>query len=263
MKFGFIGYGNMGSAIVLGMHKIGVKKDNIFVFNRTFSKIEQETEKFIPCSDKKAIFNECDIIFLGIKPQQYREFLSENRDLIKDKTIVSMAAGISRAFMEEYTENYIQIMPNTSVALLKGQTAIVKSKQKYQAKLVEIFEKMGEVYLINHKELHEYIALCGSSPAYAYEFINVFANSFENCLPEIENKEIIFASVVKAACEQVINGELTASQLRDNVMSKKGVTEQAIFSMQKDGIQQMASNAINACVNRSIEMELENDKNLQ
>lgn len=262
MKFGFIGYGNMGSAIVLGMHKIGIKREDIFVFNRTFSKIEQETEKFIACSKKEAVFNKCDIIFLGIKPQQYKEFLHENKNLIKDKTIVSMAAGISNTFMEKFTENYIQIMPNTSVSLLKGQTAIVKSEQKYQAVLVEIFEKMGEVYLIDHKEMHEYIALCGSSPAYAYEFINVFANSFEKCLPEIENKEKIFASVVKAACEQVINGELTASQLRDNVMSKKGVTEQAIFSMQEDGIQQIASNAVNACVKRSIDMELENDVNL-
>lgn len=260
MKFGFIGYGNMGSAIVLGMHKIGIIKDDILVYNRTYAKIEKETERFIACNTKESVFSNCDIIFLGIKPQQYKEFLVENKSLIKDKTIISMAAGISPIFMKKYTNNYIQIMPNTSVASLNGQTAIVRSDQKYQSNIIELFEKMGDVYLIEHNEIHDYIALCGSSPAYAYEFINVFGRVFEKSLPAIENKEKVFASVIKAACEQVINGTLTAAELRDNVMSKKGVTEQAIFSLQNDDFEQMASNAIKACVVRSIEMEQEINK---
>ena len=98
-KIGFIGCGNMGSAMVLGILKSGIVcKENIIASCSRESSAERiKNELGINTTlDNKEVCNNSDIIFLAVKPYMYEKVIKEIRDCVDlNKTIVTIAAGIN------------------------------------------------------------------------------------------------------------------------------------------------------------------------
>lgn len=59
-KIGFIGLGNMGKPMAKNLEQAGVP---LYVYNRTPEKMNDFSEKSIPCNDIYSLVKECDIIF--------------------------------------------------------------------------------------------------------------------------------------------------------------------------------------------------------
>ena len=72
MKFGVIGFGNMGGAIVRGALKKGtLKKEDVNVYDILDVRNEEAAELGLHvCADDEAVCAESDIILLAVKPQQ-------------------------------------------------------------------------------------------------------------------------------------------------------------------------------------------------
>ena len=77
MKYGFIGCGNMGSALAQAVCK-SVDSKEVMLSNRTMKKAEQLAEK-LNCAygTNQQVAENCDFIFLGVKPQMLAELLGE------------------------------------------------------------------------------------------------------------------------------------------------------------------------------------------
>jgi len=59
-KIGFIGLGNMGKPMAKNLEQAGVP---LYVYNRTPEKMNDFSDKSIPCNDIYSLVKECDIIF--------------------------------------------------------------------------------------------------------------------------------------------------------------------------------------------------------
>ena len=95
MKYGFIGCGNMGGALIRAASK--ATKD-IMIADFDNEKAEQlASELGLVVGDNKTIATQCDRIFLGVKPQVMAEMLDGIKDILKDKKpiLISMAAGLT------------------------------------------------------------------------------------------------------------------------------------------------------------------------
>ena len=69
MKYGFIGTGNMGGAIARALVK-SVPAENVYLSNRNMEKAEKlALEIGANTSSNLEIAAECNVIFLGVKPQ--------------------------------------------------------------------------------------------------------------------------------------------------------------------------------------------------
>ncbi|MBE7012121.1 MAG: hypothetical protein E7415_05560 [Ruminococcaceae bacterium] len=95
MKIGFIGGGNMASAIIGGLIKSGfVQGKDVFVSDRDLTKISELSKLEINISDDNIkTADNSDIIIFAVKPNVLPVVLAETKESLENKTIVSIAAG--------------------------------------------------------------------------------------------------------------------------------------------------------------------------
>ena len=104
MKIGFVGCGNMATAIIGGILEKGIlKKEDIKASTKTenSAKKVQETLGIECTTDNKKAVQDADVIFLAVKPQFCEEVIQEIKSEIKsEQVIISIAAGKKLEWLE-------------------------------------------------------------------------------------------------------------------------------------------------------------------
>ena len=97
MKIGFIGLGNMASAIIGGITGKGiVPASDIIGADKFPAAVTKAAVSFgiRAVSDNIEVVTTADILFLAVKPQMFPEVIAQIRDQVKEETvIVSIAPG--------------------------------------------------------------------------------------------------------------------------------------------------------------------------
>ena len=131
MKVGFIGGGNMASAMIGGMIQKGVvSADDILVSVRTEKSVERLTNQFgvQATMDNEAVVAGSDLVFLAVKPNQIKNIINLVKNFISpEKIIVSILPGKSLQWLG--TEigkptKLIRTMPNTPALVGEGMTGV-------------------------------------------------------------------------------------------------------------------------------------------
>ena len=135
MKIGFIGTGNMGSAMIKGLvtsEYVSGDKINIFDVNKEKSKELSEKYNVNSLQNEIEIVDNSDIVVLSVKPNIYGSVLEKIKDRIGgNKIIVAIAAGVSIQNIENIAgkdKKIVRTMPNTPAQILEGMTAVVFNK---------------------------------------------------------------------------------------------------------------------------------------
>ena len=124
MKVAFIGLGNMGASLAKAVAK-EVASTDLLLVNRSPQKVEEFISQYGgTASDLEQVFQEAEVIFLGVKPYQICPLLEEYQDILGQRSnliLVSIAAGLELEKMAEVIQSdrvgLIRIMPNTPVAV--------------------------------------------------------------------------------------------------------------------------------------------------
>ena len=119
MIYGFIGLGNMASAIIHGMARSGkFAEDTILGFNRSEGKtlkLQAETG-LVPAGSGEEVARRADVVVLAVKPQMMGEGLPRIApEITPEKLVVSIAAGKPTAFYEKAfvpRVPVVRVMPN-------------------------------------------------------------------------------------------------------------------------------------------------------
>lgn len=110
MKYGFIGLGNMATAIIKGMCKSGdFDSTMIYGYNRTKAKTTKLATSYgiQATSSIAAIMSNCDIIILGVKPQMLPDVLPELKNIYM--TITSLFPLLQAKILHIYKIIYLRI----------------------------------------------------------------------------------------------------------------------------------------------------------
>ena len=254
-KIGFIGCGNMGSAMVLGILKSGIVcKENIIASCSRESSAERiKNELGINTTlDNKEVCNNSDIIFLAVKPYVYEKVIKEIRDCVDlNKTIVTIAAGINLSDVEKWFKKETKIvktMPNTPALVGEAMSAICPNELVNEEELKEvmdIFYAFGKSEVLSEKDFHGFIALCGSSPAYVYMFIEA-----REGISRDKAYKLAAQSVLGSAKMVLETGEHPA-KLKDNVCSPGGTTIEAVLELEETGFRSSVMSAMKKCSKKS------------
>ncbi|MBP0971443.1 MAG: NAD(P)-binding domain-containing protein, partial [Oscillospiraceae bacterium] len=124
MKLGFLGAGNMGSAMMRGIAASELCKNGaitqILAFDTDSEKLSRLAEAGVePCESAQALADTADFLVLAVKPQVLGGVL-DALTLRREQVIVSICAGISAAFIRSHTipdARIILCMPNTPLML--------------------------------------------------------------------------------------------------------------------------------------------------
>lgn len=263
MKIGFIGAGNMGGAILRGYASSAAEKGHdILVYNRTEATrkaLEAEFSCVHACSSAEELTEKSDIILLGVKPNMFGELLQQTAPVCTDdKLVVSMAAGISLAYIESFlgrSQPVIRIMPNTPAQVGEAMTSVSRNANVTDEMMVsamEIFSAIGRAEEVPEEQIHCVIGVSGSSPAYTYMYIDALAQAAEANGMEPGKAKVFAAQAVMGAAKMVLeNADTTPEQLRINVCSPGGTTIEAVNKLFENGFMDDVKEAFQAAVEKS------------
>ena len=124
MKFGFIGAGNMVSAIVKGMTANGYDGKNIFITSKTVTSAAKLAEACGANSCQRAgeVIAASDVVVLGVKPHILAEILPGLQEdfAAKKPLVVSIAAGKTLEYLAENLPKdmpIVRVMPNINAKI--------------------------------------------------------------------------------------------------------------------------------------------------
>ena len=170
MKIGFIGCGNMASAMIGGILKKGiVEKNNIIVSNLTEAGSKRSREKLgvETTKDNREVAKKAEILFLAVKPQFYEEVIMEVRDLLtEDQLLVSIAPGKTLKWLEDTCGRpmkIIRLMPNTPAQVGEGMTGGCCNERVTEEdaqKIREIAGSFGRFEFVPERLLDAFSAVC-------------------------------------------------------------------------------------------------------
>lgn len=261
---GFIGSGNMGSAMVGGIVKAGLtKSENVFVASRNKNTLAhlKEEYKINAVKDNKSLAGCADILILAVKPNGYKEVIEEIKNDCKENcVIVSIAAGISIEAIEEMFDkpiHLIRTMPNTPAFVGEAMSALcpnslVTEKEIEEVKL--IFNSFGRCEVVSESLIDAVIGVSGSSPAYVYMFIEALADAAVMGGMKREQAYQFAAQAVYGSAKMVLETGIHPGILKDNVCSPAGTTIEAVRELERQGFRSAIIEASKACMDKSKEM---------
>lgn len=263
-KIGFIGCGNMGSAMAGGLIKSGfVSKDEIIVSTKTEKSLEKvKAELQVNATlDSKEVAREAETIVLAVKPFMYKSIIDEIKsELTEDKLIITIAAGISINNMEEWLGNKFKIirtMPNTPALVGEAMSAVCPNNNVGKEDLeycIKIFESFGECVQLEEKYFDGFIAVAGSSPAYVFMFIEAMADGAVKLgIPRAKAYKMAAQSVLGSA-KMVLDTGKHPGELKDAVCSPAGTTIDAVIELEKLGFRSSVIQAMDKCAEKSKNM---------
>ena len=264
MKIGFIGTGNMGSALIEGY--IGNDSSRgryIYAYDKDERKREILIEKYglNMCESSKQVVEESDIIILAVKPNIYGYVLEEiSSKVTEEKIIVSIAAGVSIKYMESFFNQDIKIvrtMPNTPALVGEGMTAITKNRNINESDLkniIDIFNLVGVTEIIEEDKMEVATGISGSSPAYVYMFIEALADGAVLNGLSREQAYKFAAQAVMGAAKMVKESDMHPGELKDMVCSPGGTTIEAVRSLEESGFRSAVIKAVDVCTDKAKKM---------
>jgi len=262
MKTGFIGGGNMAEAIIRGVRsqESGVRR-SIFV-----SEPREERRQYLEqsygvgtTSSNIEVASSCNIIILAVKPQNMEAVLEEiSSTVAEDKTVVSIAAGITLAYLSSKlgTKRLIRVMPNTTALVQKGMTVMSLCEcfsDADMASVREIFMSIGELLVLPEKYMDTVTAVSGSGPAFVVLFIeSMIEAGVKLGLSEDDARTMAVQTVVGTA--KLLETGMPPSKLREMVTSPGGTTAAGLNVFAEKGLKDIVTAALTAAKNRSEEL---------
>lgn len=263
-KIGFIGGGNMGSAMIGGILSAKLADaGNVIVSDKQQSALDRLSEAYgiRTTTDNVTVATESDIIFLAVKPYLYEPVIREIRESVSNETIiVAIAAGQTIARIESLFERKIKLvrtMPNTPAMVLEAMSAITPNENmtpEDTAEVVSLFESFGKAEIVPEHLMDAVTGVSGSSPAYVYMFIEAMADAaVKDGMPRAQAYKFAAQSVLGSA-RMVLETGKHPGELKDAVCSPGGTTIAAVAKLEEGGLRHTVMAAQNACSERSREM---------
>jgi pyrroline-5-carboxylate reductase len=264
MKIGFIGAGNMGSAIIKGYLTSGAgTSSQIVAYDSDSDKLSGLVRKtgVSMAYDIQDLVNSSEIIMLAVKPQNYDEVLREVAQVIRRAQIViSMAAGISMNYMEGILGSsckIVRIMPNTPALVGEGMTAICHNNNVNISefeKVMEIFWTIGKTAAVDESLMDAVTGVSGSSPAYVFMIIDALAKGAAQNGMDEEDARVFAAQAVLGAAKMVLETGENPEVLRRNVCSPGGTTIEAVEFFKKADLESIIIKGMQAAIDKSRKM---------
>ena len=263
MKLGFIGCGNMASAIIGGIVKSGLYSGEDIIASDMLEDKLTETGKRLGINTTTNN-NEpagAEIVLLCVKPAYLYQVIDGIKDTVTEDTLViSIAAGQS---IEKITNAFgksvklVRVMPNTPALVGEGMAALAPSKavtDEDMKKAKAIFDSCGKAEIVNESLMDAVTAVSGSSPAYVFIFIEAMADAAVRAGMPRAQAYRFSAQAVLGSAKMVLETGKHPGELKDMVCSPKGTTIEAVRVLEEKGFRSAIFEAVKACVKKTREV---------
>ena len=265
MKLGFIGAGNMARAIIGGLVKQGMSAQSIYASDPNKDNLQSLQAQFgiHICSDNDSIIEQADAVVLAVKPQVLKQVVTPLAAQVQQQKslIISIAAGLESHSISQWLGGNIAIvrcMPNTPALVQTGASGlfanslVTPTQRKFSEQL---FNAIGvSIWVEQEQLLHAVTAVSGSGPAYYFMFMQAMQEAAQKQGLSKQAAALLTQQTALGAAKMIIQTGEDAAQLRKNVTSPGGTTEQAVLSFQQHDLLQIVDDAMQACADKSVDL---------
>lgn len=264
MRIGFIGGGNMATALISRLFASRHNIDRVQVADPGADKREYLQKRWpVTCYECAAdAIKGMDAIVLAVKPQVLPHVLEEIRDLVTDQQlIISIVAGIpTNQIAAHLNANppIVRTMPNTPALIglgITGMYARVNCNLAQRELTQNLMESAGEVVWLDRESLLDVVtAVSGSGPAYFYYLVECLRNAGTRLgLPaEVAAKLALYTA--HGASAMAVQSEADVIELRKRVTTPGGTTEAAMEQFNSGHFEQLVDSAVTAATRRGQEL---------
>lgn len=266
-----IGVGSMGGAILTGLRKPGVRIERPIAITThsaasaaAFAGADDVSASAIasdPDANRRAVQG-AKLVVLGVKPWMMADVVRDIADaLAPGAIVVSLAAGVPSAAIEPLLPagvEFVRAMPNTPSHLGLGVTGIAPGATASPAAVATVralFETVGTVLVVGEDQINAITAVSGSGPAYVYLFAEQMMAAAARLGFDAEQSRALVEGTLRGSVALLLASDEGPEQLRRNVTSPKGTTEQAVKVLQSADWGELFDRAFAANIRRSEEIE--------
>lgn len=260
MNFGFIGAGNMVSAIVKGMVAAGYNGKDLYLTSKSVTSAAKLAEACHAntCQSAAEVISASDIVVLGVKPHILAEIVPDlkNDFAAKMPLVVSIAAGKTLDYLAELLPEgtpIVRVMPNINAKIGASATgiccnAVVTEEQKQLVK--DIFSTIGTVYEIEESQFSIFSVIGGASVAFAYLYMDALARAALKAGMPKKQALAITAETVKGSAAMLLESGEQPWPLIDQVCSPGGTTIEGVTTLQAKGFEAAITAAFDAVLEK-------------
>ena len=264
---GFIGGGNMASAIIGGLLKAGMSPAQFTViepFEATRTKLQADFGIASQATADVAL-TRCDLVVWAVKPQSFKEAAAPVAALTKNALHLSVAAGVTSGSIAAWlgTERIVRAMPNTPALIGQGITGLFARKHTSNASTTDADRALVDavigvtgqhLWLDDEAKLDAVTAISGSGPAYVFYFLEAMVQAALGMgLTEAQARTLATATFAGSTALAAASTEPLAT-LRERVTSKGGTTYAALTHMEGAQVKAAFVAAMQAAAARAKEL---------
>ena len=260
-KLGFLGAGNMGGAIIRGLHSQNTDIE-LYVYEKDSDKANALTAYGVTlCGSEGELVKKCDAVLLAVKPQVLSDVLAAAAgDFTPDKLIISICAGVSAEFIRARTlpdAKVVLVMPNTPMMLGLGASAVSRSDGVSDEEFAfarSVVESCGIACEVPINKMKEIIAVNGSSPAFIYLYAKGFIDYADSVGIERDSALKLFAQSLVGSAKMLTDSGMTVDELIKQVSSPGGTTIAGLDKLYEGKLTETVEECCKACTKRAYEL---------
>jgi len=221
-------------------------KYKVYIFDKDERKTQNLSEISVS-SNIEDLLNKSANVILAVKPQDFDAVLTQIKEGVKSKLMISIAAGIPTGYIEKKLSKarVIRVMPNLPAKVGRGMICLCKGRDVFEGDLVftqGIFNNLGKTMLVEENLMDAATAISGSGPGFFYYLVkNKNAEEWEDYSKDIfipqlssiakesgfneQQAEILAKTTVAGSIALLKETGLSPEILCSQVCSKGGTTE--------------------------------------
>ncbi len=259
---GFIGGGNMASAIIGGLLRQGLSREQLTVvepFAETAAKLQNDFGiTALPVAGPR--LQDVDLVVWAVKPQVFSEAAAPVMPHTRSALHLSVAAGIRTDSIARWvgTDRVVRCMPNTPALVGQGITGLFACPSVTSADktwVEQVIATTGQFLWVDKEiQLDAITALSGSGPAYVFYFLEAMTQAGVGMGLSTQQAYQLAVATFSGASSLAAASTESAEVLRQRVTSKGGTTYAAITAMEAAGIKSAFVKAMQAAEKRAGEL---------
>jgi len=248
MKFGIIGFGNLGRAFASGLVKSGsAGTGDLFVCDASpGARAVAVGEPFnaFASNDVNVVIECSDVVFLAVKGFVFQELSAAiDKDALAKKTVVSFMAGetFEKIFSMIGNVDLVRVMPSLQISVCDGVLGYTKAPPE----LADIFSRLGFAFEVPPDKIENVTAFSSCGLGFAAYLLDAFATAGESLGFDHETAVHIADLTFKHAA---IRGHF-----RDTVKAVTtpgGATEQGVKHMDSCNVYDIVAEAVHKAYKR-------------
>ena len=248
MKLGFIGTGKIASSVITGISNSNIKFKQIIVSPRNkkiANNLKKKYRKIYIAKNNQEVIDKSSWIFLSVTPNVGMKIIKDLK-FKKNQTVISFISTINLAQLKKMVKvklNIVRAIPLPPISLKKGPVPICPPNKSVKS----FFDKIGSTIQIKNEKLSQNFWSTSGMMASYYDMLRVMSDWLvKKGIKRNDAQKYITSLFLALSEDAVVNSKKDLKFLVKESQTPKGLNEQGLKEMSKNGVYKSVINTLNS-----------------